>query len=293
MAGFHLAIRPPSNLTRLVLLILLSAALMTIDHRGHHLAQIRSALMVATYPIQLVAAIPARVVEGVRSIFRGREDLAQTVDTLKAEQLQMQSQLQKLESLEAENERLRQLLGASRRVAERVMAAELLEVSSAPFSRKIMIGRGKQDGVYVRQPVIDAYGIMGQVTQVAPHISRATLITDPGHAIPVLVSRNGLRAIAFGTGEADNLAIRYLTPGADIREGDLLVTSGMGGTFPPRYPVARVEKIISDPNEAFINIKAKPAAQLNSSKQVLLIWYKPVAATGAPDLDQAKPESRR
>lgn len=292
MAVFHLAIRPPSNLTRLLLLILLSAALMTLDHRGQHLAQIRSALMVATYPIQLVAAVPARVVDGVRTLIRGREDLAQTVDSLKAERLQMSSRLQTLESLEAENERLRLLLGASRRAAERVLAAELLEVSSAPFSRRIMLGRGKQDGVYVRQPVIDAFGIIGQVTQVAPHISRATLITDPSHAIPVLVSRNGLRAIAFGTGEADNLAIRYLTPGADIREGDLLVTSGMGGTFPPRYPVARVEKITTDPNEAFIKVNAKPAAQLNASKQVLLIWYKPAAEAGTGEMGDTKPDKR-
>jgi rod shape-determining protein MreC len=279
MAVFHLAIRPPSNLTRLVLLVTLSAALMVLDHRGQHLARIRSALMVLTYPIQLVAAVPARVGAGVSAVFRGREDLAEKVDALTAERLQLMGRLQQLESMEAENERLRRMLAASQRVAERVLAAELLEVSSAPFSRKIMIGRGKKDGVYIRQPIIDAYGIMGQVTQVGPHISRATLITDPGHAIPILVSRNGLRAIAFGTGEADNLAIRYLTPGADIREGDLLVTSGMGGTFPPRYPVARVEKINSDPNEAFIEVRAKPAAQLDASKQVLLIWHTPPDGT--------------
>ena len=291
MAVFHLAIRPPSNLTRLVLLVLLSAALMTLDHRGQHLARIRSALMIVTYPIQLVAAIPARLGESVQSLFRNRDELAQTVDTLKHEQLELNSRLQRLESLEAENERLRQLIGASQRIAERVLAAELLEVSSDPSARKIVIGRGKKDGVYVRQPLIDAFGIIGQVTQIAPNISRATLITDPSHAIPVIVSRNGLRAIAFGTGEADNLAIRYLTPGADIQEGDLLVSSGMGGTFPPRYPVARIEKIVTDPNEAFMKISAKPAAKLNASKQVLLIWHKP--ATDTQSEETSTPTVRR
>jgi rod shape-determining protein MreC len=113
---------------------------------------------------------------------------------------------------------------------------------------------------------------MGQVTQVAGNVSRVTLITDAGHAIPVLSNRSGLRALVFGTGNPDTVKVPYLTANADIQEGDLLVSSGMGGTFPPGYPVARVTKIVNDQNEAFLSITAKPAAQLNHGKQVLLIW---------------------
>ncbi|OGI49715.1 MAG: rod shape-determining protein MreC, partial [Candidatus Muproteobacteria bacterium RIFCSPHIGHO2_01_60_12] len=159
-------------------------------------------------------------------------------------------------------------------------AAELVEVSSEPFTRKVVVAKGSQDGVYVGQSVIDAHGVMGQVTQVAGHVSRVTLITDAGHAIPVLNNRSGLRALVFGTGNPDTVKVPYLTANADIKEGDLLVSSGMGGTFPPGYPVARVVKIVNDPNEAFLAITAKPAAQLNHGKQVLLIWRGNVPQSG-------------
>ena len=156
--------------------------------------------------------------------------------------------------------------------ADKALAAELIEVSSEPFTRKVVIAKGSRDGGYVGQPVIDAHGIMGQVTQVADDFSRVTLITDAGHAIPVLDNRSGLRTIVFGTGDPDILKVPYLTASADIKQGDLLVSSGMGGTFPPGYPVAHVVKIANDPNEPFLTIGVKPAALLNHGKQVLLIW---------------------
>jgi rod shape-determining protein MreC len=177
-----------------------------------------------------------------------------------------------LEALEAENKRLRDLLGSAARVADRAVVAELVEVSLEPFTRKIVVAKGSRDSVYLGQPVIDAYGIIGQVTEVGPYASKATLITDPGHAIPVLVNRNGLRTIVFGTGAPDRVNVPYLTATADIREGDLLVSSGMGGRFPPGYPVAQVTAVVKDPNEAFLKISAKPMARLNYGKEVLLIW---------------------
>ena len=182
------------------------------------------------------------------------------------------ARLQQFDSLEAENIRLRNMLGSAARVADRALAADLKEVSPEPFTRKVVVARGSRDGVYVGQPVIDAHGIMGQVTQVASHVSRVTLITDAGHAIPVLDNRSGLRTLVFGTGDPDSMRVPYLTASEDIKEGDLLVSSGMGGTFPPGYPVAQVLKIANDPNESFLDILVKPAAQLNHGKQVLLIW---------------------
>jgi rod shape-determining protein MreC len=269
---FGRPIGAPSHLTRLVLLSALSVALMMLDHRGHHLEKIRAGLNTLAYPIQLIAAAPAYVVGGLADFFTTRGTLRVDNEKLLAERQALLARLQQFEALEQENQRLRQLLVSAAQVADKAIAAELVEVSAEPFTRKVVVAKGAKNGVYVGQSVIDAHGIMGQVTQVAGDVSRVTLITDAGHAIPVLNNRSGLRALVFGTGNPDTVKVPYLTANADIQEGDLLVSSGIGGTFPPGYPVARVTKIVNDPNEAFLAITAKPAAQLNHGKQVLLIW---------------------
>ncbi|OGI50132.1 MAG: rod shape-determining protein MreC [Candidatus Muproteobacteria bacterium RIFCSPHIGHO2_12_FULL_60_33] len=277
---FGRSIGAPSHLTRLVLLSALSVALMMLDHRGHHLEKIRAGLNVLAYPIQIIASAPAYIGRGIADFFTTRGTLREDNEKLLAERQSLLARLQQFEPLEQENRRLRQMLVSAALVADKAIAAELVEVSSEPFTRKVVVAKGSQDGVYVGQSVIDAHGVMGQVTQVAGHVSRVTLITDAGHAIPVLNNRSGLRALVFGTGNPDTVKVPYLTANADIKEGDLLVSSGMGGTFPPGYPVARVVKIVNDPNEAFLAITAKPAAQLNHGKQVLLIWRGNVPQSG-------------
>ena len=269
---FGRSIGAPSSLTRLILLSALSVALMILDHRGHHLEKIRAGLNVLAYPILLIAAAPAYVGGGIADFFTTRGTLRQDNEKLLAERRALNAKVQQFDALEEENARLRRMLGSAAQVADKAIAAELIEVSSEPFTRKIVVAKGSRDGVYVGQSVIDAHGIMGQVTQVASQVSRVTLITDAGHAIPVLDNRSGLRMLVFGTGDPDTLKIPYLTSASDIKEGDLLVSSGMGGTFPPGYPVAQVSRIVNDPNEAFLAIAAKPAAQLNHGKQVMLIW---------------------
>jgi len=276
---FGKPLRGPSPLTRLVLLGLLSAALMMFDHRGQELDRIRAGLMVILYPVQVVAGVPVALYHGLIDLFTTDKDLKEQNERLEAERTQLLVQLQQLDALEAENTRLRAMLGAASRVADRALAAELVEVSTEPFSRRILVRRGAQDKVYIGQPVIDAHGIVGQVTQVASHLSTVTLITDPSHAIPVLDNRSGLRAVVFGSGDQDNLNIPYLSAVADIKEGDLLVSSGMGGVFPAGYPVAVVTKIENDPSESFLQVRARPAAQLNHGKQVLLIWPGQAATT--------------
>ena len=261
-----------SSLTRLIFVIVLSVVLMVLDHQSQHLLRIRAVLSVLIYPIQVVAAVPVRASAWVAELFGSERTLRQNNERLQAERLAHLARLQKLEALEAENKRLRDLLGSAARVADRAVVAELVEVSLEPFTRKIVVARGSRDAVYLGQPVIDAYGIIGQVTEVGTYASKATLITDPGHAIPVLVNRNGLRTIIFGTGAPDRVNVPYLTATTDIREGDLLVSSGMGGRFPPGYPVAQVTEVVKDPNEAFLKISAKPMARLNYGKEVLLIW---------------------
>jgi len=269
---FGRSVGAPSHLTRLILLSALSVALMILDHRGHHLEKIRAGLNVLAYPIQLIAAAPAYVGGGIADFFTTRGTLRQDNEKLLAERQVLNAKVQQFDALEEENARLRRMLGSAAQVADKAIAAELIEVSSEPFTRKIVVAKGSRDGVYVGQSVIDAHGIMGQVTQVASQVSRVTLITDAGHAIPVLDNRSGLRMLVFGTGDPDTLKVPYLTSASDIKEGDLLVSSGMGGTFPPGYPVAQVSRIVNDPNEAFLAITAKPAAQLNHGKQVMLIW---------------------
>ncbi|MCR4348118.1 MAG: rod shape-determining protein MreC [Sulfuricaulis sp.] len=277
---FGRSIWAPSHLTRLVLLSILSVALMMLDHRGHHLEKIRAGLNALAYPIQLIASTPAYVGRSIADLFTTRGTLREDNEKLLDERQALLAKLQQFDALEQENQRLRNMLVSAALVADKAIAAELVEVSAEPFTRKVVVAKGSQDGVYVGQSVIDAHGIMGQVTQVAGRVSRVTFITDAGHAIPVLNNRSGLRALVFGTGNPDTVKVPYLTANADIKEGDLLVSSGMGGTFPPDYPVARVLKIVNDPNESFLSITAKPAAQLNHGKQVLLIWRGNVPKSG-------------
>ncbi len=265
-------LRLPSQLARLVLFLSLSVLLMMADHRGQYLEGMRAGLNLLLYPVQLAAAVPVRVGAWLMKLWDGGEAVREDYERLRAEQPSQLARLQRLDTLEVENAHLRELLGAAARVADRATVAELLEVSTEPFTRKLVLAKGSHHGLYLGQPLIDANGIMGQVTEVNLITSRATLITDPGHAIPVQSRRNGLRAIVFGTGSQDQLAVRYLTALADIQEGDLLVSSGLGGTFPPGYPVARVSRIVNDPNESFLDIRARPVAQLGHSKEVLLIW---------------------
>ena len=289
-------IRAPSNLTRFVLLALLSVSLMLLDARGHHLQKIRSGLTVIFRPIQVIAAIPVRVGSAVIDFIHGDESLRAEAERLRSEQPILLARLQKFEAIEAENAHLRQLLGTSALVAERAVAAELLEVASEPFRRTVVIAKGEKDGLYLGQPVIDAYGIRGQVSEVGVLQSTAILITDPGHAIPVQVNRNGLRAIAFGTGAPDTVSIRYLTASSDIKPDDLLVSSGIGGGFPFGYPVAKVKKIVNDPNESFLDITATPVAQLSHNREVLLIWptksMLPAEAKKPAEIKKPVPQSK-
>jgi len=282
-------IRAPSNLTRFVLLALLSVSLMLLDARGHHLQKIRAGLTVLFRPIQMVAAIPIRVGSAVIDFIHGDETLRAEAERLRSEQPILLARLQKFEAIEAENAHLRQLLGTSALVAERAVASE-------PFRRTVVIAKGVKDGLYLGQPVIDAYGIRGQVSEIGVLQSTAILITDPGHAIPVQVNRNGLRAIAFGTGAPDTVSIRYLTASSDIKPGDLLVSSGIGGGFPFGYPVAKVKKIVNDPNESFLDITATPVAQLSHNKEVLLIWpaksVLPVEAKKPAEIKKPVPQSK-
>ncbi len=201
-----------------------------------------------------------------------RENLLNQNERLRMQHLLFKAQLQKLSALQVENIRLRELLQSSKKVGENVLIAELLAVDLDPFSRQIVINKGTNDNVYLGQPVLDAEGIMGQIVHVGPFSGTAMLITDPNHAIPVHVNRNGLRAIAVGTGAPDILEIPYLPISADIVEGDLLTSSGLGGRFPRDYPVAKITQVTKDPTQPYATVTAEPIALLERSREVLLVW---------------------
>jgi rod shape-determining protein MreC len=255
--------------------VIASLVLMTVDHRQHHLESVRAALSLVLSPLQYLLTVPIGAGHWLGEAMTSREALEEQNAELRSAQLLQSARLQKMAALEAENSRLRTLLDSSFKVGEHVLVAELLEVDFDPFSQDIVINKGSQNGVAAGQPIVDADGVMGQVVHVAPYTSTAMLITDSSHAIPVADNRNGLRAIAMGTGSADHVEIPNLPLNADIKEGDLLVTSGLGGRFPPGYPVAIVETVKRNPGQAFSEVTARPTARLEQSREVLLVRTTP------------------
>lgn len=252
--------------------VLLSVALMTLDHRQHHLGTLRGALSVLVYPLQFTVNLPGMSGEWLSEAFSTRRKLQEENARLRTQALVLKANLQKFAALQAENVRLRELLDSSFQVGERVLIAEIMAVDLDPYRHEVVLNKGEGYGIYPGQPVVDADGIMGQVVQTGPLTSNAMLITDPNHAIPVQVNRNGLRSIALGIGSLTTLSLPHVPNNADIRVGDLLVTSGLGGRFPAGYPVAEVVGIVRDPGHAFAHIEARPMANLDRSREVLLIW---------------------
>lgn len=285
MAIKHLFVQGPSLAARLTALALISVALMTTDHRFGHLSEMRSTLSVLVYPLQYLVHLPGASLDWVSDTFTSRQDLQDENAALRTQNQLLRVQLQKFVSVEAENMRLRSLLQSSQKAGERVLVAELLSVDMDPFSHRLVLNKGEMDEAYPGQPMIDAEGVMGQLVHVGPMSSTAMLITDPNHALPVELHRNGLRAVAVGTGAPHLLELLHIPTNADIREGDLLVTSGLGGVFPTGYPAARVVSVEIDPGMPFARVMAEPSAQLDRSRQVLLAW--PARRTEEPVLTEA------
>ena len=264
--------RIPALGLRTVALIIFSILVMYLDHREHHLDVIRETVDTAVYPVRLVVDAPVRLWGWLGQSTKSRNDLELELGRLKAEKLLTNARLQRLTALEAENARLRALLEARSRVRDEVRVAEILAVDANPYEHNLVIGVGSRDGVYDGQAIVDANGVVGQVIRTGVMTAQAVLISDADHALPVEVNRNGLRTIAVGTGEIDRLDLPFLPNNADIRAGDLLVTSGLGGAFPSGYPVAVVDKVTRLPQEPFAEVSATPAAALDQVREVMLIF---------------------
>ncbi|BAU72630.1 Rod shape-determining protein MreC [Metapseudomonas furukawaii] len=257
---------------RMLVFAVLSAALMVVDARFDTLKPLRSQMGLVLTPFYWTADLPVRVWDGVSDQFTSRSTLIAENEKLKAEALLMQRRLQKLATLTEQNVRLRELLNSSALVDEKVLVGELIGVDPNPFTHRILIDKGEKDGVFLGQPVLDARGLMGQVVEVMPYTARVLLLTDTTHSIPVQVNRNGLRAIASGTGNPERLELRHVADTADIKEGDLLVSSGLGQRFPAGYPVATVKEVIHDSGQPFAIVRAVPTAALNRSRYMLLVF---------------------
>lgn len=243
-----------------------------MDHRQHHMETVRSFLSVLTYPLQYVASFPVSASHWMAETLATRDRLQKQNARYREENLLLQARLQKLIALEAENMRLRDLVESSFKIGDRALIAELVAVNMDPYKHQVLINKGSRSGAFVGQAVLDANAVMGQVTHISPLTSTVLMITDASHALPVQISRNGLRTIAVGTGRIHQLELPHLPNNADILEGDLLVTSGLGGHFPQGYPVAVVTSVTQDPGEPFLTAIATPSAHLERSREVLLVW---------------------
>ena len=269
----HRSSKTPALGLRFLLLAGLSIVLLVLDHRQNHLDTLRKTIGATVYPLRVLVDAPVSTWRWINDATADRNSLQLENSRLNTEVLLTRARLQRYAALEAENIRLRAMLEATTRVSNEVRVAEIMSVSANPFRHVMVIDKGTRDGVYDGQAMVDANGVVGQIIEAELLSAQGILISDPDHALPVEVNRNGLRTIAVGTGEFDRLDLPFLPNNADIREGDLLITSGLGGAFPSGYPVAVIDSITRIPQESFAVVSARPAAELNQVREIMLVWY--------------------
>lgn len=279
---------------RLMLYGLLAVVLMAMDHRGHYVPRVRSMAQYVVEPVYHAVEWPVIGLRNVLGEFQSRSSLREQNDQLQQQLLSQQGALQRLRTLEEENQRLRALFDGANSQPYEYLFAELLEVELDPFSHRVIIDRGASDGVQPGQAVIDGRGVMGQVEDVQQHFARVRLISDPSHALPVQINRSGLRTVAYGTGETGRLSLPNVPREADVRKGDLVVTSGLGHRFPGGYPVAVVTSIDREEGLTFARVEAAPLAALDRGREVLLISVPETPEQSGPELavEPAEEEER-
>ena len=263
--------RIPALNTKLIIFVVLSFILLINDQRNNYLSILRNSIAIAIYPLQSAVEIPSRLTDWFDLRIKSKEILIQENQNLLSQQKINSSILQRYESLEQENERLKQILNAANNLDNKVEITRIISVNVNPYRHTIVIDKGERDGVYEGQVLLDADGVIGQILHTNFLTSEAILISDSDHALPVEINRNGLRTIVLGNGSYTKLDVPYIPNNADIEIGDLLVTSGLGGKFPSGYPVAKVDFIESDLSEQFYKVSAKPIAYLNQVRELMLL----------------------
>lgn len=263
--------RGPSPVVQLGLFVLLSLLLLLVDVRYRYLESIRSGITVLIYPLQRLVTAPSVLWHDVENFIVSYNRLVRDNTELRLQHTLDAAQLQQLQVLKAENQHLRNLLMVQKRADHSMQLAEIMYVARDIFNRKVFLDKGAQANVLAGQIVVDDSGIVGQVTRVYPWTSEVTLITDKNHSVPVQVLRNGLRTVVFGSGDTSELALRYMPVSSDIQNGDVLVTSGIDGTYPPGLPVARVIHVERDPAYPFARILCSPIAGVEKRRQLLIL----------------------
>ncbi len=269
--SFRFFNRGPSSAVRLIFFALLSLLLLFIDARYRYLESTRSALSVLVSPIQRLATLPGALWQRTGDFFSTQHRLMEDNRSLHQQHERDAAQLSQLQALQQENLQLRNLQALRERGEFATLPAEIVYAERDVFKRKVLIDKGADAGVQVGQVVMDDTGIVGQITRVYPWLSEATLITEKDHAVPVQVLRNGLRTIMFGAGDTSQLSLRYMPVSSDIQDGDMLVTSGIDGIYPPGIPVARVVRIERDPAYPFARVTCLPVAGVDKHRHLLIL----------------------
>lgn len=275
--------RGPSPAARLVFFSVLSLLLLFIDARYQYLESTRRVLAVMIYPFQRLTAMPGEAMGRIAIYFETQTHLLNENARLRQQHDMDAAQLAQLRAIEADNTQLRTLQGLQQRVDYPMQMAEIVYVERDIFKRKLIVDKGAQANVQPGQVVVDDNGVVGQVTRVYPWLSEVTLVTDKDHAVPIQNLRNGLRAVVFGSGDSSEMSLRYMPVSADIVEGDVLVTSGIDGIYPPNLPVAKVLKVERDPAYPFARITCAPLAGVDRHRALLIV-------SGLPKLPE-RPES--
>lgn len=286
----------PTPLARLLIFSALSLTLLVADARFNYLSPLRQIAGLIVYPLQRVAAAPAGIARRIGEYFVTQSSLREDNSRLVEEKLANAPGLQQLKALQAENRQLRELLATRERVKAYAKTAEILYAGRDPFSRKVVIDKGLNDDIKGGQAVVDASGVVGQITRIYPWLAEVTLITDKGQAVPVQNLRSGLRGVVFGTGQDGVLDLRFMPVNADVQNGDQLVTSGIDGTYPPGLPVAEVSSIERNAALMFARITCKPVAGVASYPYVLVLgWQRdvPEVPEPAPEQTQKRRKGRK
>lgn len=283
----------PSPLARLLFFTALSLAILILDARFQQLEVVRQAVSVALYPLQRIAAAPVNLTRQVGNFFVSHNQLRDENTRLAQDNLSGSTLAQKAQALEAENAHLRALLEVRERRRERLILAEVMYAARDPFAQRIVIGKGTQHDVQNGQPVIDAKGVIGQVTRAYPMLAEVTLISDKGHLVPVLNVRTGYRTVLAGTGVHGALEMQFVPMSADVQKGDQLVTSGIDGIYAPGLPVAEVVSVEANPSSTFSKVICRPLGGVGNHTRVFIVHGSEALPPRPPEDAEKTPRGRK
>lgn len=260
----------PASL-KLALFVMLSLGALMLQQRTELLNPARDYVKAAIQPVRSLAALPTKL-SSLETYFTSRHTLADENRHLRKQLLMLQAKVQKFASLQSENAHIRKLLKSSEEIQHRILITKIIAASPDPYRHNVILNKGKSDGVGKGLALVDSYGIMGQVVGIGPYTSTVLLITDANSGVPVRINRTGLQTMAEGTGDGFMLRLPYLPINTDIKPGDLLVSSGLGGSYPSGYPVAKVTQVSRKTGQDFLSVLAEPTAHLHKTREALLVW---------------------